>query len=410
MVRYRVPVSTSHHRSAIAAVGVQFWINGMAYAAIVPRLPDIRDRLDVDVAALGTILTLAAVGGLVGSAASGRVIERLGTKRSIQVGTVCTVAVLPLVGLARTPVALIAVIATLAMLDVVIDIAMNLQGSWLNAERETPIMNRLHGLWSLGTVVGGVIAVRAAGAGVSLAGHLLGVSAVLGLTVAVSSRFLLSSDPQPAPSSEIEEPRSPGLGAGRMVGSVWFMLVVLGAAAVTMELTTSDWAAFRLADDLGAAPGRVGLGFVAFTTGMVIGRFAGDWIQAVIGGRRLMRAASVVAAVGLGLATILPYQWFTDRADIAIGLSVCGFFLAALGVSVIFPQLYDVAAQAPGRAGAGLAALTAGTRIAGVVSPVIVGAVAATSLSVGSAIAMLTIPACFLTFLVRPPSGQMTPR
>ena len=414
-------------RRAILAVGTQFWINGMAYAAIVPRLPDIRDRLSIGVATLGTILTIAALGGLLGSASSGWVIERFGTKRCIQIGTVATVLLLPLVGVVDTPAALVIVIGLLAMFDVVIDIGMNLQGSWLSAGRATPIMNRLHGLWSLGTVIGGIIAVRAAGSGLSLSTHLLVISAVLALTLLVSGRYLLHtdrsatrSDDSPATVESAEPVQNPEVidaaepvvadrqstkGLSR-ASSIRWMLMVLGAAAVTMELTTSDWAAFRLADDLGAAPGRVGLGFVAFTSGMVTGRFAGDTIQAAIGDSALIKVASLVAAAGLAMATAVPFQLFTDSTTVPIVVSVVGFFVAALGVSVIFPQLYDVAAQAPGRAGAGLAALTAGTRIAGVASPIVVGSLAATSLSVGTAMALITIPTCALTFLLRPPSTR----
>ena len=407
-------------RRAILAVGTQFWINGMVYAAVVPRLPDIRDRLSIGVATLGTILTIAALGGLFGSAVSGSIIERFGTKRCIQVGTVATMLVLPLVGVVNSPAALVVVIGSLAMFDVVIDIGMNLQGSWLSAARTTPIMNRLHGLWSLGTVIGGIIAVRAAGSGISLSTHLLAISVVLALTLLVSGRFLLSTDraataagePGTASADGPVEAETKSSSTVRQVNglpraaSIRWMLVILGAAAVTMELTTSDWAAFRLADDLGAAPGRVGLGFVAFTSGMVTGRFAGDTIQAAIGDRALIKTASIVAATGLAMATALPFQWITDSTNVAIVVSVVGFYVAALGVSVIFPQLYDVAAQAPGRAGAGLAALTAGTRIAGVASPIIVGSLAATSLSVGTAMAVITIPTCLLTYLVRPPSSR----
>lgn len=415
-------------RRPILAVGTQFWINGMVYAAVVPRLPDIRDRLSIGVATLGTILTIAALGGLLGSASSGWVIERFGTKRCIQIGTVATVLLLPLVGVVETPAALVIVIGLLAMFDVVIDIGMNLQGSWLSAGRATPIMNRLHGLWSLGTVIGGIIAVRAAGSGLSLSTHLLVISTVLALTLLVSGRYLLSTDRAAtddalAPTAESSAGDESADGPARVTHqdpeaapsttngpsratSIRWMLVVLGAAAVTMELTTSDWAAFRLADDLDAAPGRVGLGFVAFTSGMVTGRFAGDTIQAAIGDRALIKVASLVAATGLAMATAVPFQLFTESTTVPIVVSVIGFFVAALGVSVIFPQLYDVAAQAPGRAGAGLAALTAGTRIAGVASPIAVGSLAATSLSVGTAMALITIPTCVLTFLVHPPSTR----
>ncbi len=394
-------------RAALVAVAVQFWINGMVYSAIVPRLPDIRDRLSVGVATLGLILTIAAVGGLVGSAIGGPAIVRYGTKRCIIVGTVLTLLVLPAVGLTTSAVVLTVVLAVLAVFDVVIDIAMNIQGSRLSSRRRTPVMNRLHGLWSLGTVVGGLLSVRAAGAEIPVAVHLSAVSVLLAAALAVFGRLLLPADGEATagPAADAGPPR-PGdertgvdvTTAPILARRTGLLLAALGGAAVTMELTTSDWAAFRLADDLGVGPGRVGLGFVAFTAGMVTGRFAGDSIQAVIGRHSLVRAAATLAAAGLLVATVTP-----DRLTAALGVdpvvvAIAGFYLAALGVSVIFPQLYDAAARAPGPAGRGLGYLTAGTRIAGLASPVVVGVVAGTDLSVGTAVALITVPCCAIAF------------
>jgi len=64
------------------------------------------------------------------------------------------------------------VLAVLAFLDVVIDIAMNMQGSVLSARRATPVMNRLHGMWSVGTVVSGSAAAAMAAQSVPLLWHL----------------------------------------------------------------------------------------------------------------------------------------------------------------------------------------------------------------------------------------------
>ena len=67
--------------------------------------------------------------------------------------------------------------------------------------------------------------------------------------------------------------------------------------------------------------------------------------------------------------------------------------LAGRGVATQFPKLYDDAAKFPGRPGAGLGALTGGSRVALLIAPVVVGSLAATSLSVGTAIAIVTLPA-----------------
>lgn len=382
----------------------------MVYGAVIPRLPDIRDNLGLEVSTLGLVLTLAALGGLIGSAISGPFIGRYGTRWSIILGTVVTVVVLPLVGVAGSLLGLVLCLAALSMVDVVVDIGMNIQGSSLSARRRHPVMNRLHGLWSLGTVVGGLIAVQAAGSGVSVSAHLLGITVVLGLTLAVSGRYLLPADEdhaddQPADSADHHPVESGSAGARGGFGPV-VMLGLLGGAAVTMEMTTSDWAAFRLADDLGVESGRVGLGFVAFTAGMVTGRFAGDTVQGLVGVRALVRYGAALAAIGIGIATLVPSDAYGNFGPLDSVLSptvvtIAGYYIAALGVSVIFPHLYDAAAKAQGPPGRGLASLTAGTRVASLSAPVIVGLLADTSLSVGTSVALVTLPCCAVTFLLR---------
>ena len=164
---------------ALAAVATQFFINGAVVASYVPRLPAIRDRLDLDLASIGTILGLATLGGVVGSVVVGPVIRRFGTRRAMAIGSVLLVAALPIVGFVTSSVQLAAIIAFIHAADVQTDVAMNLQGSALSARRPKPVMNRLHGMWSLGTVVGGVVASIMAGAGISIQTHLVGASLVL---------------------------------------------------------------------------------------------------------------------------------------------------------------------------------------------------------------------------------------
>jgi predicted MFS family arabinose efflux permease len=90
-----------------------------------------------------------------------------------------------------------------------------------------------------------------------------------------------------------------------------------------------------------------------------------------------------IAIVGFVVATLIPDQT----------VSIVGFFLIGLGVATFMPKLYDDAARLPGRRGAGLGAMTAGMRIAFLLTPVFVGGLAGTSLSVGQAVAIYSLPA-----------------
>ena len=63
---------------------------------------------------------------------------------------------LSVIGAARSPAVWLIGMFTYLFVDVLVDISMNLQGSWISARRHAPVMNRLHGLWSLGTFAGGL--------------------------------------------------------------------------------------------------------------------------------------------------------------------------------------------------------------------------------------------------------------
>ena len=129
-----------------------------------------------------------------------------------------------------------------------------------------------------------------------------------------------------------------------------------------------------------------GLAYVAFTVGMTSGRFGGDWVIARFGPQRVFNVAISMTVVALIAISFVPNRWFVLGA----------FVVAGLGIATQFPKLYDDAAKFPGRPGAGLGALTGGSRLALLVTPAVVGTLAGTSLSVGAATAIVTLPAAAL--------------
>ena len=167
------------------------------------------------------------------------------------------------------------------------------------------------------------------------------------------------------------------------------LLVAGGMFAVVVEATGGDWAAFRLTDDFGASAALASGAFVSYTVGMSAFRLGGDVLQLRMGRTALHRWSVAAATVGLAIASLVPNRWIV----------VVAFGLVGAGVATFLPKLYDDAARLPGRRGAGLGAMTAGTRIAILGTPSLVGYLAGTSLSVGAAIAIVTLP-CALGYLV----------
>jgi MFS family permease len=375
----RAPLS-SVDRRALAAIGGQFFVNGAMTASFVARAPQIRDRIGVTVDEFGLLLTVAAVVGVIGSLVAGRVVHAATTRRVLQAGAVVMVLSLPVIGLARSPAVWLIGMFTYLFFDVLVDISMNLQGSWISARRHTPVMNRLHGLWGLGIFAGGFGAVAANAAGLSTFTHLVIVAAVIAVLLVLVTRNLLPDDEQ-SHGDAVTLPPPSGSRRARLAPIV--LVVLAGMFAVVTEVTGGDWAAFRLADDFDAEAALASLAFVAYTVGMTSMRFGGDWLQLRLGRMGLHRLSVGLVLGGFAVASLVP-----DEAA-----SIAGFLLVGLGVATFMPKLYDDAARLPGRRGAGLGAMTAGTRVAYLISPVAVGALAATGLSVGEAIAIFTLPA-----------------
>lgn len=363
------------------AVAVQFFINGAVLASYVPRLPEVRDALNTDLSTIGQIITGASVAGLLGSWLSDRIIRAVGTRGAMIYGTIGLVICLPLIAYASSVWTLALVLAALMMVDVVVDIAMNMQGSAISARRSTPVMNRLHGLWSVGTVAGGSLAATMAALAVPLHWHLLGAAGVMLLGLWYIGGGLLKTDRKPQEAGD----KTAQVRAKRAPLSLW-IFGLLGATAFIPEMVAGDWSAFRLNDDLQAGAGTAALGFVAFSCGMVLGRLSGDWVAAKTDRGSLLKYATLIAGGGYVLACLID----------SVPAAFIGFVLAGLGISVLFPSLYDAAAQDPHRPGAALGAITAASRIAMLVSPLMIGFLADTSLfSVGMAMIVMALP-CLL--------------
>ena len=79
-------------------------------------------------------------------------------------------------------------------------------------------------------------------------------------------------------------------------------------------------------------------------------------------------------------------------------LVTAGFLLAGLGISVVSPLLTEAAGRTPGPA---LTAMFVGNRLAGLLTPLAMGALAGTpALSVGAAMILLVVPSGVLLLLL----------
>lgn len=355
-----------------------FFVNGVVVGSWLPRLPEIRDRLEIDLGTLGLTLALGGLGSLVGSAFSGVVVTRFGARRSAIVTGAALFALVPLLAVVPSAALLSLLLAVMGVIDAQADVGMNAVGVRIDEAVGRSIMTRLHGLWSLGTLVGSGVSAIAILAGIGLGPQLVAVS-VVGMVIVLVARPLI---PDLAPRPRI----------GGRSGKLALGLMIAGGTAVFIEGAPLDWSAIHLRDDLGSSAALAGVGVVVYTAGMLTGRLAGDHVVDRFGPLPTLYSGLALALVSTGLVVTAGQA----------GLALVGFALWGLGISVAVPVLYKLAGSHRSFSeGSGLAALTVGTRFGFMVAPALVGA-AATAWSLPTAIAVVVGVAVFASaFTIR---------
>lgn len=367
-------------RSLTSSVAALFFVNGMVFSNWLPRIPEVRDHLGITNQGLGLSLVGGGLGGLVGSFLVAPALQRFGTKRVLTVAATAGAIGLPLISIANSAFLVFAALTLIGFCDVLNDMSMNAQAVMAQRRHDRPILNRMHGAWSLGFFVGAGTGSIARAADISIRIHFCMVAIVMLITIYTARRGLLRND-----EANPDDPKVKGKQGFRISTGVVAMSVTAVAIAA-FESTPNDWSAVLLRD-LFEVENWTGLATLTFAGCMLLGRLGGDHALERLGSQRLLNAAFAIMLIGVAVVVVAPE---------AI-LSIVGFGLWGLGVSVLFPQLYATAATLPGASpGAGLAAMAVGQRLGFLGVPVVLGSVAeATTLrfgiSVVAAAAMLFV-------------------
>ncbi|SFO24132.1 Fucose permease [Geodermatophilus obscurus] len=381
-------------RAARAAVAACFFVNAVLFANLVPRLPEVKDRLDLTNATLGAALAALPLGSLVSALASAALMRRFGSARVASWGLVVLAAAVWAAAVAPSWWLLAAALFVAGALDAVVDVAQNAHGLRVQRAYDRSILNAFHGVWSIGAVAGGLLGSVAAGLRVPLALH-LGVVAVVFAGLALVARRRMLPGPDRDDAVPGTGPEEVSRGAVRAALPALAALGVLATAGAFVEDAGSSWSALYLRGEIAVGAATAGLGFVALQGAMTVGRLTGDRVVDRFGQRRVARAGGVLIAAGMGLALAVP----------SLATTLVGFALAGLGVATLVPAVYAAADELPGlRSGVGLTLVNWLLRIGFLLSPPLVGAIAdATSLRVG----LLTVVVAGVATLVL---GRVLPR
>ncbi|MGN7147681.1 MFS transporter [Arthrobacter sp. SAFR-179] len=354
-----------HWRNAVV---VAYTASGLAFASWVSRLPAIRDALDLSPGTVGVILLCMTLGSFASVSASGLIVLRLGSKRTIRTGSIMAGVGLLTAGFGTTvlssPVATAVGLAIIGLGTGSWNTASNVEGAAVERAVGRHIMPRLHGAFSLGTVAGAGLGAAAAAASVPVFWHLAAAGTVVAVSVATAASWFRADittaaertytpdnfeDPTtgPIPVIHAGSPSDAPLDNKRRIAQAWrdrrtLLLGVLVLGLALAEGAAGDWVALALADSHGQSDAAGAAGYGLFVTFMTIGRFAGTVVLDRFGRVPVMRWCAALAVVGLAVFVFAPAPWLAY-----VGLAAWG-----LGASLGFPVGMSAAADDPAKAAA----------------------------------------------------------
>lgn len=320
---------TPADRRARWAISMIFLANGLTLSAWISRVPTIVSELGMNTGSTGTVMMGMALGAFVSFPITGRLIDTLGSARMTMIYGLVFFLALPLIAIMPNAVTLMLALMLFGFGNGGMDLAMNAQGIEIEARAGRSIINSLHGFFSLGGFLGAGIGAFMAWQSITPLPHFIVVTVINVVLIAVLQRYLvpdLTSNKRDASTPIFTFPHR----------SLW-MLGVIALCTAVGEGAMNSWSALYLNKHLQTSDDIAALGYATFSLAMLTGRFTGDWFVRRWGSGKLIRRSGSLAAIGLGIATLIDQPWSM----------LTGFVFVGLGLSVIYPLVFSAAGNHP---------------------------------------------------------------
>lgn len=366
-------------------VFVVFGAVGFIFSTWASRLPALREALALDAAQLGLLLLAMSIGSIGSIIAAGTVVEKLGSKRSVILAI--TVILLATIGFSFAALAGNVFLTGVGFFFVglgngTLDVGMNSEGAHVERGHRRIILPQLHGLFSLGSVVGAAFGAVMAGLGVSFFTHFL---IALGIGVPLIYYFASAFELSARAPSATKQPSA--LHAWRNTTTVLIGVFVLSLALA--EGVGTDWLALAMVEKFSVSEAAGAFTFTIFVGAMTLTRFIGKPLLVRLGRVRTLRVLITAAFVGLLVATLTGTYAFATFGALLLGFGVALGF--PMGMSAVSERTASPAAVSV------VASIGYGAFLAG---PPLLGALAK---QVGIANALLAVaPFLVLSYFLAP--------
>ncbi len=338
-----------------------FFIYSLALGGLFPRVGDIQLAMGIGEGALGAAMTGPGVGTLISLTFASPLLERIGYRRTIILGTILLSIVLATASHAPGPLALFAILLCAGLVIGAIEVVVNVEADRTEHLLGRRVMNRCHAFWSFGFFSAGMIGALAKQAGISPQVHLAAMIPVVTVALFVmlgrmepAAARVTGNEDEPAPKFAM-----PSFGI--------MALVAFALSAMFLEGAGTDWSVIFMRNTFEVAPFINGLAFAAGALAQAVTRFFADGFVERYGSLRVARFLVLTLGTGALIVTFTPHP----------AIALIGFAMIGMGTSAMFPLAMSAAAQRTDRPAAlNVAALAQVSFVAFLIGPPLLGVIA----------------------------------
>lgn len=315
---------------------------GVAILCLASRTPDIKRNLNVNNGTYGLLISLGAIGAVIAYMLGGQLTHRFGVGRILIVTGTLTYGSIALIPHIHTAWIFVAVNILLAAGFNSYNIAVHhqaLKRQQLSGERNIP---RLHGAWSLGTLLTTLISI-AVTSHVSLAWH-VGVLMALLWIGTMTSIFALRPHLIHGSNEYTDDEQI-------KVSDSWSMLTkdryiaIAYVCAVMVEFSSNDWVTLSSHQEIKASTTLSIVPYLTFIIGMTVGRLGIHRLFALKPEIYWIRLASRVGGGGFIIFLLLAKYLASHNFGLAFTCEILGFFIGGICGSFFAGVLTQFASQ-----------------------------------------------------------------
>lgn len=354
-----------------------FFTYSLILGGILSRVADVQHGMGISEGTLGLGLLGMALGTQIVLITGGRLVERLGPRRTVFWATPLLAAGQILASLAPGVSGFFLALTAAGFGIGALEIVLNLEADRAEYALGRRLMSRAHSFWSFGFFAAGMLGAAAAGLGVAPVWHLIAVDAL-----AVLATWWLVDGFRPAPARVATEAAVSGFVAPT-IGILGIVAITL--SAMLIEGAANDWSIIYMRDTFATAPAISGLAFALGAFAQAITRFFADPVVDRFGPVAVARVLFSLMGIGCLMVTFAAFP----------GMALAGFVLMGIGTSSIFPLAVSAAARRTDRpAAVNIAALAQTAFIVFLIAPPLLGFIAehfGIRLSFGIALPLIAI-------------------